>query len=65
MYKMYPTTHTFSLYGGADELFLSIQPVVSLHHSGHRRGEVVFENDLTCAVTASINLEQQEDVFKD
>lgn len=55
--------HTLSLYRGADELFLSIQPVVSLHHSGHRRGEVVFENDLACAVTASVDLEQ-EDMIK-
>lgn len=48
--------HTLSLYRGADKLLLSIQPVVSLHHSGHRRGEVVFENHLTCAVASSINL---------
>lgn len=48
--------HTLSLYGAADKLLLSIQPVVSLHHSGHRRGEGIFENDLACAVTTSINL---------
>lgn len=57
------TQHTLSFYGGADELFLSIQPVVSLHHSCHRGGEVIFENDLACAVATSINLEQNRNVI--
>lgn len=52
-----PCRHTFPVHRGTDQLLLPVQPVVSLHHSGHRRGEVVFENHLAGAVTSSIDLE--------
>lgn len=51
---------TFSLHRGAYKLDLSIHSVISFHNPSHRGGKVIFEDHLTCSITASVNLDREK-----